>query len=112
MVILILQALLAVWSIIGASYMIGHYQLLASSWGATLPSLFWIVLGVVQIVLSLALLAAIKSSWRKFAAPSAWILAIIYVLGLFIYGSYSGFPGMLWGIVPAVLFALVAWKRK
>lgn len=112
MILSILQALLGLWNIVGGFYMSTHYEALITQ-GAmdALPSFFWIVLGVVQIVLGLCLLLSLGKQFKKCAYPSAAGLAIIALLGIGFYISYSGFPGMLWGILPALLLAFVAYKR-
>ena len=91
----------------------GHYQLLASTWALnSLPMFFWIMLGVIQIAFSVGLLVSVRSSLRRFAFPSAVGLALISLLGVVIYVAYANFPGMLWSIIPAALFAFVAYSRK
>jgi hypothetical protein len=110
----ILQFLLSLWLITGSVYMLGHYSLLASEWaGKTLPNVFWIILGVVQIIFAVILLLSIKSGrLRKYATISSVILAIIVLSGIVLYSAYSGFSGMLWAIVPASLLAFIAYRRK
>ena len=109
----VLQVVLTLWTIVGGVYMMGHYQLLASTWALnTLPMLFWIILGVIQIALSVGLLISVRSSLRRFAFPSAVGLALVSLLGVVVYVAYTDFPGMLWSIIPAVLFAFVAYSRR
>lgn len=110
----ILQVLLALWTITGSVYMMGHYEYLASSWALeTLPAVFWTGLGIIQLVLAVGLLVSVREgAMRKYATPSAIGLTLTSLLGLCIYSAYTGFLGMLWAIIPAVLFALVAYKRK
>lgn len=113
LVISLLQLLLGVWNIIGGIYMSTHYLELINDWAySSFPSFFWIILGVVQIILSLILIVSMaKGSLRKMAPISAIILAIIALFGITSYLSYSGFPGMLWGLIPAVLLLWVAYWR-
>ncbi len=42
---------------------------------------------------------------------SAARLAVISLLGIALYVRYAEFPGMLWGAVPAILAAFVAYER-
>lgn len=109
----ILQALLALWTITGAVYMMQNYESLASAWAnETLPSIFWMVFGATQIVAALFLLASIKERWRKYAAPAALTLAVIVCSGIVLYSAYEGVVGSLWAIIPAVLFVFVAYSRE
>jgi hypothetical protein len=93
--------------------MINNYKILANRWAFyALPMPFWIVLGLLQVVFSLGLvLPGITQMWRKVPFISAVSLAVISVFGTVLYVSYSGFPGVLWGVVPALLLAFVAYKR-
>jgi len=110
--VIILQILLGLWNIIGGFYMSTHYQDLINPWASSsLPSFFWIIFGVIQIVFSLALIVSVIKKFKKIAPAAAIGLGIIDLLGLAFYASYAGFPGMLWGVIPAVLLAFVAyWK--
>ncbi|MEK9159333.1 MAG: DoxX family protein [Patescibacteria group bacterium] len=107
----LLQVLLGLWHIIGGAYMTTHYQeLITESASTTLPSYFWIILGVVQILLSLGLIAALAKKCKKWAPVSAIGLAIIDLAGIFFYITYTG-SGLLWAIIPAVLLAFIAYWR-
>ncbi len=110
----ILQVLLSLWLIIGGAYMMSNYAGLASTWAlTTLPSIFWIMLALLQILAALVSLAATKiDSVRKYAPLSATILAIISLAGVVLYSAYAGFPGMLWALIPAGLLAFVAYRKK
>lgn len=107
----VLQVLLGAWNIIGGIYMAMHYEELISEWaGGFFPSYFWTILAVVQILLSLGLILSVAKG-KKLASISAVGLAIIALLGIPYYSAYQGFPGMLWGIIPAVLLVFVAFSR-
>ena len=108
----ILQVLLALWTIIGSVYMLGNYSYIASFWAInTLPSAFWMILGIVQTVLGIGLLVSVKDGrMRKYAMPSAIGLSIIFLSGIILYSTYTGL-GTLWAIVPAALLIFVAYKR-
>jgi hypothetical protein len=111
-IVWILQVLLGLWHITGSIYMTTHYQDLISAWAADFfPSYFWIVLGAIQVLLSLGLIFSLVKKFRKLAPVSAIGLAIISLLGIPYYTAYSGFPGMLWGIIPAILLVFVAYWR-
>jgi hypothetical protein len=112
MFVRVLQVLLALWVIVGSVYMMGNYAYIASFWAYnTLPTAFWILLGVVQIVFAIGLLVSVKDgALSKYATSSAIGLSIITLSGIFLYSTYSGL-GMLWAIVPVALLAFVAYKR-
>lgn len=112
-IVLILQILLGLWSITGAWYMMGHYTELGSVWAlATLPALFWIGWGIMQIVFALTLLISVWERFRRFAVPAATGLAGISLIGSVLYSAYAGFPGILWSLIPAAFFAFVAYTHK
>lgn len=105
----VLQILLAVWNLIGGIFLIGNYHAVASRWALhTLPSPFWIALGVLQVLLAIGL---VLPKMRKLNLISAACLAAISLACVALYTSYAGFPGMLWGVIPAVLASFVAYKR-
>ncbi len=110
----ILQVILALWTMTGSVYMMGNYEDIASVWALeTLPAVFWTGLGIIQLVLAAGLLVSVREgTMRKFAAPSAIGLALIFLLGIALYSSYAGFVGALWAIIPTALFGLVAYQRK
>ncbi len=109
----LLQILLGLWNITGGIYMSTHHQELINEWAAgTFPAAFWVALGVIQIVLSVGLILSVgKGKLRKLATLSAIGLAIIALFGIPSYSAYAGFPGLLWGVIPAVLLLFVAYWR-
>jgi putative oxidoreductase len=109
----ILQILLAFWNVVGGIYMVNHYKDLANVWALNaLPKPAWIGLGVLQILFSAGLvLPGAISVFPKQTALSAAGLAVLSLLGIALYAKYAGFPGMFWGVAPAVVAAFVAYKR-
>jgi hypothetical protein len=102
----ILQVLLALWNLIGGSFVIMNYDKVGCpSALSVLPQPFWIAIGGIQILFALGLF------WSKSTAVSAVGLALVSLLGLAIYTQYAGFPGLLWGVIPALLLAFVAYGR-
>ena len=91
-----------------------HYQELINEWAFnTFPPFFWIVLGALQVLFSLGLIVSLgKGKLRNLAPVSAIGLAIIALLGIPFYTAYAGFPGLLWGIIPAILLTFVAYWRR
>lgn len=110
----ILKVVLSLWSITGAVYMVGRYSDLASPWALdTLPVMFWLVLGIIQIVLALALIGSLLNGrLRSVSSMVAIALAVITLAGAVLYSAYAGFPGILWALVPAVLYFFIAYKNK
>lgn len=109
----VLQILLALWEIVGGVFLADNYQLvLNASVRHALPGLFWVAFGVVQILLAFGLLVPGSRPDARFVAPvSAVFLALLSLAGIGLYGAYAGFPGMLWGIIPAALLAFIAYAR-
>lgn len=110
----ITQFLLALYTITGAVYMMDNYEDLASTQAlTTLPSHFWIGLGAIQIIFALGLMAALFfKRAKKRAFGSAVCLAGLALLGSILYSAYAGFPGILWAIIPALLYAFIAYQHK
>ena len=109
----VLQILLTLWNMIGAIYMVNNYENLAKVWALNaLPKPTWIALGVLQALFALGLvLPGVVREFPKLIPISAACLAVISLMGIGLYVSYAGFPGMLWAVVPAILAAFVAYGR-
>lgn len=101
----VLQILLALWNLIGGSYEITHYATLEGDWAKGLPNSVWTAYGSLQILSALGLF------WPKLARFSAIFLALLELSGCALFAKYAGFPGCLWGVVPAALLAFVAYGR-
>jgi hypothetical protein len=102
----ILQILLALWNLMGAGYMISHYQNLANAWAlSALPKPIWVAYGVLEALFALGLLMP------KFISRAAVGLAVLVLLGCGLFTQYTG-VGLLWAFVPALLLVFVAYKRK
>lgn len=109
----IIRILLALWNLTGAIYMMGHYENLAQTWALNaFPRPVWVILGLLQVLFSLGLvLSGLFKAWPKLTSVSATGLAVISLLGLLLYPTYAGFPGILWGLIPAALAAFVAYEK-
>ena len=109
----VLQILLAAWNMIGAIYMVSNYEALANAWALNaLPKPAWMALGVLQALFALGLvLPGLVRKWSRVIPISAACLAVISMLGSALYIAYTGFPGILWAAVPAILAAFVAYRR-
>ena len=108
----IIQILLALWNLIGGVYVISNFKFLANAWAAALPAACWFVLGGLQILFALGIVLPGMLKMRNlYITISAAGLAIISLLGIEVYTAYAGFPGMLWGLIPAILAAFVGYRR-
>lgn len=110
----ITQFLLAVYTITGAIYMIGNFDALATELALSkLPAHFWIGLGVIQIIQAVTLLLSLFFKvGQTYVFNSAMCLALLSLLGSILYTAYAGFPGILWAIIPALLYVFIAYRHK
>lgn len=110
----VLQILLALYNVVGGIYLINNYGQVANAWALNaMPKPAWMVLAVLQILFALGLV--VPGALRmlpKLTLISAAGLAAISLLGIALYDAYAGFPGILWGVVPAILAAFVAYGRS
>lgn len=109
----VLQGLLAFWNLTGGAFTImNHEKIKGGMWGNNLPTPVWMILGVLQILFALGIiLPGIVGMMPKLVSIAAIYLAVNSLLGCTIFSQYAGFPGMLWGLVPATLAAFVAYGR-
>ncbi len=106
-----LQVLLALWNIIGGMYVVHDHDKIANEWAMhTLSGPWWIILGALQVMFAIGLLLP-GEKLRKPTSIAAACLAVLSLLGIALYTQYAGFPGSLWGLIPAVLSAFVSYKR-
>jgi hypothetical protein len=107
----VLQISLASWNVVGGMYMMHHYEKLGNAWALnTVPGSAWIILGVLQVIFALGLILP-GAKFRTATSIAGAALAAVSLLGIVLYNQYAGFPGFLWGVVPAVLAGFVAYKR-
>lgn len=113
MLMWVLQILLALWNTVGGIYMVSHYEELANASALNaLPRPAWVALGVLQVLFAVGLVLPRALAVMPALTPiSAIGLAVIALAGLGLYTAYAGFPGLLWGVIPAVLAAFVAYER-
>lgn len=91
-----------------------HFEDLIKPWALNaVPGMVWMALGYLEALsgLALALMGIFTSLPRRIAFIAAIVLFVISLLGLFIYVAYDGFPGVLWGIVPAIFLGYIAYKK-
>ena len=107
-----LQILLALWNIIGGIYTLMNYEQLKSAWAMNLPKPVWLIIGGLQVLFALGLvLPGVFGASPNITPTSASYLALNSLLGCVLFAQYAGFPGMLWGVIPAALAAFVAYGR-
>jgi hypothetical protein len=107
----VLQILLALWNLIGGIYTFSNYDKIKSAWAAHLPPFFWMAIAVLQVFFALGLVLPGLVGMPKLICVSATYLAVYALSGLVLSAQYAGFPGMLWGVIPALLAAFVAYGR-
>ena len=108
----VLQILLALYNIAGGIYMMNNYQRVASIWALKmLPQPIWMIIGILQVISSICLLLPTAKKWPRLTSMAAIVLAVISLMGDVLSLEYSRYPGILWGIIPAILSAYVAYKR-
>jgi|SRR6185369_2060723 len=107
----VLQILLALYNFAGGLYLSFNYEKIASVWAlSALPAPAWMALGLLQALFAIGLVVRFKKM-PNLTGISAVCLAIISLLGVVLYIAYAHFPGMLWGVAPAILLAFIAYKR-
>jgi hypothetical protein len=107
-----LQILLAFWNLTGGVFTLLNYEKLKGGWGTDLPKPVWVIICALQILFALGLvLPGAIGMLPKLTPLAAIYLAANALLGCALFAKYAGFPGMLWGVVPAILAAFVAYGR-
>ncbi len=101
----ILQVMLALWNLIGGVYTLSHHEEIKSALVANLPAMVWVVIAVLQILFSVGLVMP------KVSPVAAVYLAVNSLLGCVLCAQYAGFPGMLWGVIPALVALFIAYGR-
>ncbi len=107
----VLRILLAFWNVTGGIFILHDYEKVASAPAlSALHAPVWITLGAIQVLLALCLLLP-GAKLQRLTSIAVAALAVISLLGISLYTRYAGFPGMLWGAIPAILEAFVAYER-
>ena len=70
-----------------------------------LPGPAWVALGALQVLFAVGLVVP------KLSRYAAIYLAANSLLGCALFTQYTEFPGMLWGVVPALMTSFVAYGR-
>jgi len=101
----VLQILLALWNLIGGVYTFSHYENLKGGWGNNLPAPVWLAIAALQVLFALGLVIP------KLTPVASVYLTVNALSGCVLFAQYAGFPGILWGVIPALLLAFVAYGR-
>lgn len=108
----VLQGLLAFWNLTGGVFSAINFQKLRSPRAAKLPKGVWLLLGGLQVLAALGLvLPGVFGVYPELTVISAGYLVFNSLLGCLLFSQYAGFPGLLWGVIPAVLAAIVLFGR-
>lgn len=108
----IVQIGLAVYNGIGGIYTISNHEQLKGALATDLPKSVWIAIGLLQILFSLGLVVpGAFGIFPKLTPIAAIYLAANALLGCVLFAKYTGFPGILWAVVPAILAVFVAYAR-
>jgi hypothetical protein len=107
-----LQIMLAFYHVTGGFFTISHYDQIKSAWASDLPPAVWVGIGILQILFALGLvLPGIFGKKPNLISVSALYLALYSLSGCALFAQYSGFPGVLWAVVPATLAAIIFRSR-
>ena len=107
----VLQVLLALWNLIGGVYTFFHYEEIKSAWAANMPQAFWMTIAVLQVLFGLGLVLPGLVGMPKLTSVAAIYLIVNALMGCALFAQYAGFPGLLWGVIPALLALFVAYNR-
>lgn len=107
-----LQILLGLWNIIGGIFTFSNYEKIKGPMAANLPKSVWMGIAILQILFALGLVLPGAFKVMPHLTPiSAIYLGLNALAGCLLFTQYSGFPGILWGIIPAILCAVIAYGR-
>lgn len=107
-----LQVALALYNAIGGIYTISNHEQLKGGLANDLPNSAWMAIGVLQVLFALGLVVpGVFGILPKVTPIAAAYLAVYALLGCVLFAKYTGFPGILWAVVPAILTAFVAYER-
>jgi uncharacterized membrane protein len=101
----VFQVLLALWNLIGGVYTFSNYENLKGGCGTDLPAAAWMAISALQVLFAIGLVIP------KLTPVAAVYLAVNALSGCVLFAQYAGFPGILWGVIPALLLAFVAYGR-
>jgi hypothetical protein len=107
----VLQILLAFWNVTGGIYTLFNYEQLKGPWAANVPAPVWVALCVLQALFGVALILPATKKLPRLTPLAAVYLAVNALLGCVLFAQYAGFPGLLWGVIPACLALFVAYGR-
>jgi uncharacterized membrane protein len=100
-----LQALLAFWNWTGGIFAAINFEKLKGPMANDLPQPVWIAISVLQVLFAIGLMVP------KVTPVAAVYLAVNSLAGCILFAKYAGFPGILWGVIPAAISGFVAYQR-
>ena len=101
----VLQTLLAFWNLTGGVFAAINYEKLKSPMASNLPPSAWIAISVLQVLFATSIMIP------KLTPVAAVYLAVNSLAGCLLFSKYAGFPGILWGVIPAIIAGFVAYRR-
>lgn len=108
----VLQVILALYNLIGGYFLLSNFYLVLNPAVSNWPGMIWMLLAALQIIFAIGIVLPKPKAYPNLTVISAIGITIISLLGTTIYSAYTGFPGILWSLVPAAMAGFVAYKRK
>jgi hypothetical protein len=106
-----LQILLALWNVIGGIFTFSNYEEIKGAMATNLPKSVWMIIAVLQVLFALGLIVPGAFKVMPNLTPiSAVYLSLNALAGCMLFAQYSGL-GILWGVIPAILCAFIAYGR-
>lgn len=116
-ILLIIQALLAVHTLIGAIWKFSNSAAQTMPTLATIPNNLWLVMSIMEILAAIILMVSIfYKPLLKYVSLSALfiILEMLIFSGIHLYSETNDFGPMIYWLVTAVIsgFVLMGYKNK
>lgn len=116
-ILLIIQALLAVHTLIGAIWKFSNSAAQTMPTLATIPNNLWLVMSIMEILAAIILMVSIfYKPLLKYVSLSALfiILEMLIFSGIHLYSEINDFGPMIYWLVTAVIsgFVLMGYKNK
>ncbi len=111
----VLQALLALHTIVGAVWKFSHSPEQTMPSLSTIPSGVWLAMSVIEILSGVALVIPALSKPLGFLVPIAAVciaIEMLFLCGVHIYsGNFANYGPMIYWLVVAALCAFIAYGR-
>jgi hypothetical protein len=99
------QVLLAIWYLMGGGFLLVNYTKVQGAWTTGWPGTVFMAYGILQILFAISIVIP------KTSRIGAVGLGLLALAGCGMFSTYVGFPGMLWGVIPAAFAFFVAYGR-